>query len=167
MTVISAAIEITVTDWQDPLVDTPAFNIYGATPADPESIVAADYGNCGSVAFSSAMTAYAATHSFELNALGIANINKSGFTSFSCRESKYDVGSDTPSWSAEAWTYFEFDTPAAVLDVIYTLGALDPTMAKTRPSLEFIRNLEMQCDGRFYIDKSGNAVYESRFARSG
>ena len=43
----------------------------------------------------------------------------------------------------------------------------DVTVAKTKPSLELIRNLEMQLDGKFYIDKSGNAVYESRFARHG
>jgi hypothetical protein len=43
----------------------------------------------------------------------------------------------------------------------------DPTIARSKPSLELIRNMEMQCDGRFYIDKSGNAVYESRYARHG
>ena len=43
----------------------------------------------------------------------------------------------------------------------------DQTITRSKPSLELIRNLEMQCDGRFYIDKSGNAVYESRLARHG
>lgn len=43
----------------------------------------------------------------------------------------------------------------------------DRTVAHTQPSLELIRNLEMQCDGLFYVGKSGNAVYESRYARHG
>jgi len=43
----------------------------------------------------------------------------------------------------------------------------DVTIARTKPSLELIRNLEMQCDGLFYIAKDGKATYESRFARHG
>jgi len=43
----------------------------------------------------------------------------------------------------------------------------DITVSKTKPSLELIRNLEMQCDGRFYIAKDGKATYESRFSRHG
>jgi hypothetical protein len=167
LTILSATIDITLGDWQDPLVDTPGYNIYGATPADPESVLVSDYGNCGSVAFSSALTAYSATHSFQLNALGIANINRDGFSSFSCRESKYDVGSDTPAWQADAWTYIEFGAPAVVLTVIASLRPLDPTIAKTKPSLELIRNLEMQCDGLSYVTKAGLFKYESRYARHG
>jgi len=45
------------------------------------------------------------------------------------------------------------------------LPPLDPTVAPKRVSLELIRNLEMMNIGRFYIDKSGNAVYESRYSR--
>jgi hypothetical protein len=41
----------------------------------------------------------------------------------------------------------------------------DVTIAQTKPSLELIRNLEMQCDARFFIAKDGKAKYESRFAR--
>ena len=35
----------------------------------------------------------------------------------------------------------------------------------TKVSLEAIRNIEITYGGRFYIDKSGNAVYESRYHR--
>lgn len=41
----------------------------------------------------------------------------------------------------------------------------DPTIAPKKVSLELIRNIEMMNTGRSYIDKSGNFVYESRFAR--
>jgi len=46
-----------------------------------------------------------------------------------------------------------------------TIPSADPTIAPKKVSLELIRNIEMMNTGRFYIDKSGNAVYESRFAR--
>jgi len=47
------------------------------------------------------------------------------------------------------------------------VGPGDVTVAKVKPSLELLRNLEMQCDGRFYVGKDGKAVYESRFTRHG
>ena len=46
-----------------------------------------------------------------------------------------------------------------------TIG--DHTIVTEKPVLELIRNVEVQLDGRFYIDKNGNAIYESRFHRSG
>jgi hypothetical protein len=41
----------------------------------------------------------------------------------------------------------------------------DVTIARTKPSLELIRNVEMQCGGFFYIAKDGKTTYESRLAR--
>jgi len=41
----------------------------------------------------------------------------------------------------------------------------DPTIAPKKVSLELIRNIEIMNVGRFYISKTGNAVYESRFKR--
>jgi hypothetical protein len=43
----------------------------------------------------------------------------------------------------------------------------DVTIARTKPSLELIRNLEMQCDGLSYVTKAGLFKYESRYARHG
>lgn len=45
------------------------------------------------------------------------------------------------------------------------LPPLDPTIAPKKVSLELIRNLEIMNNGRFYISKLGNAIYESRFHR--
>jgi len=42
----------------------------------------------------------------------------------------------------------------------------DWTIAEPKVTLEAIRNIEMVYGGRFYIDKSGNAVYESRYHRN-
>lgn len=41
----------------------------------------------------------------------------------------------------------------------------DRTVVQEKPVLEMIRNVEMQCDGRVYVNKSGAFVYESRFHR--
>ena len=41
----------------------------------------------------------------------------------------------------------------------------DRTIINEKPVLELIRNLEVQLDGRFYVSKSGIAVYESRYSR--
>ena len=45
------------------------------------------------------------------------------------------------------------------------IAGVDPTIASQNVSLELIRNLEMMNTGRFYINKAGNAVYESRYHR--
>jgi hypothetical protein len=42
----------------------------------------------------------------------------------------------------------------------------DYTLSEPKVTLERIRNLELVYGGRFYVDKSGNAVYESRFHRN-
>ena len=42
---------------------------------------------------------------------------------------------------------------------------VDATIAPKKVSRELIANIEMQFGGRFYIDKSGNAVYESKYKR--
>lgn len=52
-------------------------------------------------------------------------------------------------------------------DKLQTSVVGDQTIVQDHPILELIRNVEVQLDGRFYIDKNGNAVYESRFHRSG
>lgn len=43
---------------------------------------------------------------------------------------------------------------------------VDQTVIGNKVSLEAIRNLEIVYGGRFYINKSGNAVYESRYHRN-
>ncbi len=42
----------------------------------------------------------------------------------------------------------------------------DATISECRVTLEAIRNLEFNYGGRFYIDKEGNATYESRYHRN-
>lgn len=44
---------------------------------------------------------------------------------------------------------------------------VDETIEEPKVALEAIRNLEIVYGGRFFIDKSGNAVYQSRYNRNG
>lgn len=43
----------------------------------------------------------------------------------------------------------------------------DLTIQKERPVLELVRNLEIQVDGRAFVDREGNFNYESRYTRHG
>ena len=45
-------------------------------------------------------------------------------------------------------------------------AADDQTIIGNKVVLELIRNIEITYGGRFYIDKSGNAVWESRYHRN-
>lgn len=45
-------------------------------------------------------------------------------------------------------------------------GSVDKTIIGNKVSLEALRNLEIVYGGRFYIGKTGNAVYESRYHRN-
>ncbi len=45
-------------------------------------------------------------------------------------------------------------------------GSVDQTIIGDKVSLEAIRNLEIVYGGRFFIGKTGNAVYESRYHRN-
>jgi hypothetical protein len=44
-------------------------------------------------------------------------------------------------------------------------GSVDQSVVGDKVALEYIRNVEIQFGGRFYIDKSGNARYETRYTR--
>ena len=76
-------------------------------------------------------------------------------------------------YSTGEWTQYEttgFYTSSVSNTPWNTLPAAvvgDHTVVTEKPLLEFIRNIEVQLDGRFYISKDGNAVYESRYHRSG
>ncbi len=50
--------------------------------------------------------------------------------------------------------------------IVAAQNSVDQTIIGNKVSLEAIRNLEIVYGGRFYINKSGNAVYESRYHRN-
>jgi hypothetical protein len=177
--IASVSLLVTLSFGQDSANNDPSYNVYGATPASPTLVVAADFAQCGSDAFCN--TAWTPTlaegggvntssHTFSLNGLGLAAINTTGYTALSFRDTLYDVGAAVPAWadgSGSSGVTIDRSTGFS-LSINYTvLKSLDLTIAKSHSALELIRNMEMQVDGRFYIDKSGNAVYESRYARSG
>ncbi len=101
-TISAATLSLTGDSKADSPGNAPDVNIYAATPGDPNALVAADYSQCGSTAFSTAVTysAFATgfgNNDFILNSSGIANINKTGTSSFSSRNANYDVSGVTPA----------------------------------------------------------------------
>lgn len=46
------------------------------------------------------------------------------------------------------------------------IPSIQGTMVKEIIALEAIRNIEMSCMGRIYVDEEGNLTYESRYARN-
>jgi len=151
--------------------------VYGATPSDPESIVAADYGNCGTTILSdivrrdTIVAQELLQHGIflELDKTGIDYINTSGYTSFSLRDPIYDVAGSVPSWESERASYIvDLSACTVYLLVSYTESESeikDSSIIKRKVTLEAARNLEVQFGGRIYISKSGNFTYESRFHR--
>jgi len=86
--------------------NTPTYNVYASTPASNIALVAADYGQTGSTAFSTAITSAniqtgspGISNDFALNASGIAAISLTGVSKYSIREATYDAGSSTPTWT--------------------------------------------------------------------
>ena len=96
-----------------------ATNIYDATPASPTAIANADYGQLGTTPFSSNITLATwnalsvsdlvqngTDNGYILNASGIANINKTGYSSFGSREVTYDAANSAVPWEASKYVVF-------------------------------------------------------------
>jgi hypothetical protein len=97
-----------------------------------------------------------------------------GITGYTTAEMK--DGTATDGWSPVDWDLITASNNGYACLLGITPGCLSPdtpnvigdrTVVVEKPVLELIRNVEVQLDGRFYVDKNGNAVYESRFHRSG
>lgn len=96
----------------------------------------------------------------------------SGVTGYTTTEMK--DGTATEGWSPVDWDLITASNNGYACLLGITPGCTPPTtpniigdrtVVVEKPVLELIRNVEVQLDGRFYIDKNGNAVYESRFHR--
>ena len=184
-TISSATLSLHGITKGDDLGITPNINIYSATLTDDGDISPTDadlltnYRAFGDTPFSTVI-AYGdwdvfGWNDFVLNAAGIANISKTGITNFGIRNANHDVADVEPGWIAfeESYlTWWAVDYLAGLfapkLTVIFESNqdSVDQTIAGNKVSLEAIRNLEIVYGGRFYIGKTGNAVYESRYHRN-
>ena len=85
-------------------------NIYSSNPASNTGLTGADYSTCGSTPWATTRP-YAALNIgtwtvWTLNATGRAAVAVDGITKTSQRESTYDAGTATPTWSANKnWQY--------------------------------------------------------------
>lgn len=176
LTITSATLSLYCSGKGDYLGITPDVNIYSSNPISNTSLAAADYHSVGNTAFSTSKAyagiTVAAWNIFTLNASGISAINKTGISKFSVRNANYDVAGNAPGWISLKHSYIVFssadEAAAPILTVTYaSISDLskDKTIVPSKVTLEAIRNIEVQFGGRFYVDKGGNAVYESRFHR--
>ncbi len=97
---------------EDNLGILPSICVYGATPTNPLSIVAADYSNCGTTPFSDAIAyndwVVSGNNIFSLNAdfiTALLNALASDYISICVRESLYDIGASTPAWSESLYSF--------------------------------------------------------------
>ncbi|MBU0599044.1 hypothetical protein KKF61_08745, partial [Patescibacteria group bacterium] len=81
-----------------------ALNVFSSNPADPTSIVAADFQTHGTTQFATdiayAAVSVAANNTFNFNAAGLAAINTTGVSEFSLRESYYDAAGNVPLYGS-------------------------------------------------------------------
>ncbi len=87
----------------------PSLNTYSSNPASNTTLVAADYAEVGSTAFSDSPVAYAdfsvtSYNDMSFNSAGLAAINKTGISKFSFRFD-YDATGTEPNWVQDAHTY--------------------------------------------------------------
>lgn len=144
--IASATFSLYGTAQQDTFGATPTVDIYGATPASNSTISGSDFSQCGSTSYTGNPLAYASWstagyNSFALNTTGIAAIDETGITKFSCRNANYDVAGVAPTWSAGAqsyvYGYFADQTGTAndpKLDVVFSIPSkfLKPNALRPR-----------------------------------
>ena len=162
-------------------------NIYSTTSTSDETVVAADYSLISDIPLCDTPISYAdwnitGYNTFNLNAAGLAAINKGGTTKIGIRNANYDVAGVPPTWvegsgSVITWISGMGSTsgnPILTLTVKTTGKSLGTSyyqkskglQKKDVVTLEAIRNLEMTAMSRFYVDREGNACFESRYARN-
>jgi hypothetical protein len=100
----SATISFYINTLFDGLSITPNLNVYSASPASDNDLVAGDYDGVGSTELSTTKTYASLTNNayndFTLNASGITNIDATGVSGFSTRNAEYDVADVAPTWSS-------------------------------------------------------------------
>ena len=82
----------------------PDTNIFSSSPATNTDLVAGDFAQTGTVAFSTSIS-YAnwsttGYNDFTLNGSGLANIAKIGISKFCAKNKNYDVDGIAPTWSS-------------------------------------------------------------------
>lgn len=98
----AATLSIQGSSKSDGLSISPTLNIYQSTAASNNTIIAGDYDQVGTTAFSSNITfagfSTSAYNDWVLNASGLSNITKTGTSKFALRESAYDAPNVEPAW---------------------------------------------------------------------
>lgn len=105
---------------------SPSIHLVSSNPANPASIVAADYSTLGSSAFSTLSYSnftLLANNTFNLAAGGLANVTKNGTSKFGFR-TDWDLNNNfTGSWSSTmiSWLLWDISRNTVTLTVNYTV----------------------------------------------
>lgn len=99
-TILEATLSLRGLGKVDLISAAPSLAVYDAAPATDTDIIAADFNTIGIAAFSDIITyanfSITGFNDFTLNALGLANISKTGKSSFGLRDVVYDAGGAVP-----------------------------------------------------------------------
>ena len=129
----------------------PTLNAYSVEPESYTSAHDGDYTKFGSTPFSAPVSILAfynlptREHAFTLNQLGLANINKNGYTAFGLRVSN-DVNDSPPIWDNNSVNYIHFAWD-------YSAPTLPELILETGDVIEPIRDWVTQVKG--FIGQSG------------
>ena len=131
----------------DGLAITPDVNVYGSTPASNNDLVAGDYTQVGTTAYSDSVIAYAdwsttGYNDFTFNSTGLSNVSKTGITRLGARNANYDVANSAPTTNnADATSgvngYYDQADNDPKLVVTYTV----PAAGTTGPNLLTLLNV--------------------------
>lgn len=119
----------------------PNVNLYSSAPASNTAVVGGDFDSLGTTPFCDTPITYANWktaspywNDFDLNAAGIAAIDKAGVSKFGTRNANYDVAATAPAWTASGThrvqAYFSEQGTGykPTLVVTYTLPIVAPTV---------------------------------------
>lgn len=90
----------------DDLAISPDVALVSSTPASNTALEAGDFDSLGStelaarISYADWSTTDGAYNTFSLNALGLANISKTGVSKFGTRNGQYDLDAIAPTWTA-------------------------------------------------------------------
>ena len=111
----------------------PTSVICESNPISNTALAAEDHQRSSNIAFSNEINeadlASSGYNTYTLNAAGIANINKTGVSKFGCREGKYDMTGNAPTWSGATMSYMSWKSAEAgagykpTLTATYALAA--------------------------------------------
>lgn len=144
----------------------PTIDIFAATPASNNNLVASDYANIGTTSQTGSAITYGnwnnGYNAFTFNSTGKGNISKTGVSRFGAREATYDAGGATPTWISNSGCGFAADSAdggnAPKLVITYTTPVAPTVTGSAASSVtasSMIGNGNITADGGATVTRRG------------